>query len=407
MSQRTIQNIFCAFKDDLEESRQPLKNRKAIYALSHCRTREMGVSFYQCEARHEAVEQFHSCRHRSCYLCAQKKRAEWVEAQKGRIFDSPHFHVIFTLPHEYLSLWRYNEKEFSRILFKASQKTLLELIGDKKYWGVTPGVLMTLHTWGRQLTLHPHTHCLVSAGGLSASGQWKSMNDFLLPGAVLCKVYRGKIQAYLREAFEQGRLHLPPDMSLHGFWVQYRALYKKRWSVRVQERYSHGKGVVLYLARYCKGGPLDPRQIQHCDDRHIEMRYLDHRDGRTKAQSLTPMQFMQRLLQHVPAAGVHTVRYYGLYAPASKRRHGQCLELHGSLAGVNPSSGPDLRTMLVYCRTCGSPAKLAAQVWPRRQKGISINKDTPQISACGNAQQGDQRYIANVVRARDPCSINA
>src|SRR5690554_2297343 len=166
MPDRTIQRLFLSCQSALDASPQPLKNRQAISAITQCRTRDLGVSFYACPEGHGRWEHCHSCRHRSCYLCAQKRRLEWIEAQKQRLLDVPHFHVIFTLPHEYLSLWRYNEALFARLLFRASQESLQELLADPKYGRVRPGILMTLHTWGRQLTLHPHTHCLVTAGVL-------------------------------------------------------------------------------------------------------------------------------------------------------------------------------------------------------------------------------------------------
>ena len=208
MSNRAIQRLFAAYRKQLEQTNQPLKNIKAIHALTHCRTREMGISFYRCKKNHKAIEQFHSCRNRSCYLCAQKQRLEWIEAQKGRLLNTPHFHVIFTIPHEYLPLWRYNERLFSRLLFKSSQKTLIDLLGNNRWGEFTPGILMALHTWGRKLNLHPHTHCLVTAGGLQSNGQWKDHGKYLLPGRVMRAYYRGKVQSGLRDAFESGELTL-------------------------------------------------------------------------------------------------------------------------------------------------------------------------------------------------------
>ena len=96
--------------------------------LTHCRTRALCASYYCCKLNHAEIEQLHSCRHRSCYVCAHKQRLDWIEKQKARLLDVPHFHVVFTLPHVYLSLWRYNEALFARILFKASQETLMQLL---------------------------------------------------------------------------------------------------------------------------------------------------------------------------------------------------------------------------------------------------------------------------------------
>lgn len=387
MPDRTIQKLFRAYKPVLDRTPQPLKNRKAIEALRLCQTRELGVSHYACPKGHEHWEQFHSCRHRSCYVCAERKRVEWVEKQKQRLFDVPHFHVIFTLPHEYLSLWRYNEALFARLLFKASQTALIELMADPNFGGVTPGLLMALHTWGRRLNLHPHAHCLVTAGGLTPADKWKAASEYLLPSKVLRRYYRGKVQALLKAAFESGELTLPPDMNEPRFWQQYRALYQKEWSVRIEERYEHGKGVMLYLARYCKGGPLHPEQIKGWDRGFVEMSYLDHRDKRVKRQRLSALQLAQRLLQHVPAIGVHTVRYYGLYAPAAKRRHARLLSLHGNFEGRKAPLGVDLKSVVLCCKVCGASGKLLWQAWRATPKGNSLIKSGPTLGAGGTVQQ--------------------
>ncbi|MCZ0867282.1 transposase [Dasania sp. GY-19] len=397
MSNKKIQHLFTAFKNELKQTKQPLKNHKAIFAISHCRTSSMGASFYSCKNNHEAIEIFHSCRHRSCFLCAQRKRLEWIEKQKQRLFNTPHFHVIFTLPHEYLPLWRFNEKLFTSIIFKASQTTLLELLADKKYGGVTPGILMTLHTWGRKLNLHPHTHCLVSAGGLDADKHWKAIDKFLLPSGVIRKVYRGKVQSLIKAAFQSGEITLPADWHEGRFWSQYRSLYRKEWSVRIEERYEHGKGVVLYLARYCKGGPLHPEQIKSATSNRVELSYLDHRDKKTKRQHLKPMELIQRLLIHVPPKGIHTARYFGLYSAASKSKHIIARNIHGTLSGVGPSAGSRIADMLLYCKTCGGSASLSHQQWPMRQKGISINKNTRLGRFVGHVQQVDETDIAKGV----------
>jgi len=396
MSDRTLQNLFISFQDQLDPN-QPLKNLKAIHALTNCRTPAMGVSYYTCTENHPGVEHCHSCRHRSCYLCAQKARLEWIEKQKSRLLDVPHFHVIFTLPHEYLSLWRHNETLFSHIIFKASQETLQELLADERHGGITPGILMALHTWGRQLTLHPHTHCLVSAGGITSTGAWKDLGAYLLPSAVIRQVYRGKVQAQLKAAFENGELSLPKDMDETAFWVQYRALYNKSWSVRIEERYEHGKGVLLYLARYCKGGPVHPKQLKSVTADGIEMSYLDHRDKRVKRQRLTPTDFMQRLLQHVTPKGLHTVRYYGLYAPASKAKYRISCATCGTLSkATNPASAHRL-TMVLYCKTCGSQMTLSQRKWPHSQKGNSIDKAGVRDRAGSYAQPVDEKDLAREV----------
>lgn len=394
MPNRTIQKLFLTYEEHLSMTPQPLKNRKAIYAISHCRTAEMGTSYYACDNNH-VQQQHHSCRHRSCFLCAQKSRLDWVDKQRERLLDVPHFHVVFTLPHEYLPLWRFNEAQFVDLIFKASKETLIELIGDEKYHNVTPGILMALHTWGRQLSLHPHTHCLVTAGGLTKEKQWQDIDQFLLAIRVVKTLYRAKMQALILELYEAGKLSLPDSWSEHDFESVYRATYKKEWSVRIEERYEHGKGVMLYLSRYLKGGPINPKQITSCSDQSVSFRYLDHRDKRRKQLSIDPKTFIERLLTHVPAIGKHMVRTYGIYAGCNKTKHRLCAERVGTLKG-SPVPGLTVRDMLLFCSKCGTRNRLVRREWCGREKGNSINKEAPEFQhrANGSVQQEDEVDIA-------------
>jgi len=260
---------------------------------------------------------------------------------------------------------------------------------------------MALHTWGRQLNLHPHTHCLVTAGGLNRQGEWQGVDDFLLPIRVVKSLYRGRFQDAIRQAYEQGELTLPPDMNDKAFWKLYRAAYQKQWSVRIEERYEHGKGVMLYLARYLKGGPLNPAQIKSCDSKNVVFNYKDHRDKRVKPLSLKITELLRRLLLHVPAIGVHTVRHYGLYASSSKAKREYCVEKLGDLSGINGGGGDQIGDMVLFCKKCGEPARRTHSIWRREKKGISLNKKRATVLV----QQDDEAHLACELRTRDPCEL--
>ncbi len=156
--------------------------------------------------------------------------------------------------------------------------------------------------------------------------------------------------------------------------------------MRIEERYTHGKGLVLYLARYCKGGSVDPRQLKQITAEVVKISYLDHRDKRIKEQRLRPMDFINRLLQHVPPKGLHTIRYYGLYASASKLRYQRCKQQSGTLASMPRANSVDRVSMVIYCKTCGGPALLSRRWWSRRSKGISINKEALSTRASSSVQ---------------------
>lgn len=399
MSDRRIQKLLSAYEPTICSVQQPEKIRKAMYALSRCRTSELGSSYYRCPEGHELVEHAHSCRHRSCSVCANKGRLDWIERQKQRLLNVAHFHVVFTIPHEYLALWRFNERFMTQILFRSAQQTLLQLMGEEKHHGVVPGLLMALHTWGRQLNLHPHVHCVVTGGGMTTSGEWKDTGEYLLPGAILRSVFRGKFQSALKEALEDGLLTLPPQETEQTFATLHRALYKKDWNVRVEERYAHGKGVVMYLARYCRGGPVHPRQLKRVHTDEVVMRYLNHRTGRVCERRFPPETFVQSLLQHVAPTGQHTIRYYGLYSAGAKRRHQIAKAVHGTVDQF--AAGPQaLERRELVCQHCGQDYQLVGRRW---QKGNSINKSIVGHGASGHVQQRDEDEIANALRKRDPC----
>jgi len=309
---RIIQKIFQSYLPQLKNKNLPLKDLKAIDAIAACRTPEMGYHYLACPEGHEDKINAHSCRHRSCTICASKSRHNWIESEKQRLLNCPHYHVIFTLPHEYINLWQYNRKWFTQTFFKACRDTLIELLNDERYLGATPGILMTLHTWGRQLNMHPHIHCLITAGGLS-SDEWKTTrNGYLLPIKVVKSLFRGKMQAYIKQEHLEGRLRLPNNVGTYEFNQLHRSLYKKEWSIRIQEQYKHGQGVVLYLAKYMKGGPVHPQQILSSDHRNTTFSYKDHHSGKTKTLKIATQEFIRRILWHVPEIGVHVVRHYGL-----------------------------------------------------------------------------------------------
>lgn len=380
---RILQKILRYYFQRHPEAKLPLKDIKAVEAIAGCRTLSQGYNLLSCPDNHTEKIQRHSCRHRSCPTCADQARYQWIEAEQDRLIDCPHYHVIFTLPHEYLNLWQYNRKWFTQHLFKACRDTLMELLQDPRYLGATPGLLMTLHTWGRQLNYHPHIHCLVSAGGLTEQDDWKAVeSDYLLPIHVVKALYRGKLQAWVKQAVTEGELILPPHLSQASVLSMHRQLYQKPWSVRIQEKYAHGRGVALYLARYMKGGPIKPGQIIHCDQ-DIQFHYRDHRDNRQKTCRLCLDEFIKRLLWHVPETGIHVVRHYGLYAAKNQTRRRQ-------LQAERPerqSHGRTLRDAVHWrCETCGAPMQRIFSTYSGKDYENSVIKSLRQQTVQQNVE---------------------
>ena len=361
----TLQNIFeSGFNHFAAGKSLPHKYYKAAKAIVNCRTPYMGGSTYQCEDGHFDHAQYHSCKHRSCPLCSALPRARWVKAQQERLLACDHYHVIFTLPHELLELWRYNNRWFSDVLFQTCRDTLVTLLQDEKHLGALPGIIMALHTWGRNLSFHPHLHCLVTGGGIDKTQQWRQLqHHYLLPVAVMKALFKGKLLARLWTALNNNTLTLPPYIKRPVIQRLLRKLNEKTWNVHIQERYPHGRGVMLYLSRYVKGGAISNHRLTCVNEKQVHMRYKDHSDQQYKTMVLTQAQFIERVLWHIPETGQHSVRQYGLYAYQARSKRNQIRDELGQLPEQVITESLGWRDYLTSigrkprdtCSKCGKP----------------------------------------------------
>jgi hypothetical protein len=380
MASRVLQQLLDTHYPAFERT-LPLPDhvRAAVHGLRSCRTAALGGHVQACPDGHIERVWYNSCRHRFCPQCAQLQIAQWLERQRARMLACDHYHVIFTLPRELNALWLANVRELANVLFHVAWATLSELLGDPKYLGATPGMLAALHTWGQTLVLHPHLHCLVTGGGL-AGDTWQAVrHGYLLPARVVMPMFRGKLLAALHQALDAGQLTLPPQMTLPQLQMLLNRLGRQPWHVQIMQRYAHGQGVAIYLARYLRGGPLKPSRIVSWDAQTVTFRYADNQDpdaqgrGTRKLLSLSVVDFLQRWLLHVPPPGLQVVRAYGLYAPAKRETLAQCRHILGQAPLVVPPAG-DWQTYCAQqgpqhperCPVCGQRLIRTATVAPQR-----------------------------------------
>lgn len=403
----SMQGIFAGcFSQYAQGKRLALRDHKAARAIIQCRTSALGGHLQRCPDGHVSRIQYHSCRHRSCPRCSALPKARWAEAQQARLLACDHYHVVFTLPHELLELWLLNRSWFIDALFQASRDTLMSLLREGRYLKAEPGIVMSLHTWGRTLSLHPHIHCLVSGGGLDASGSWTPVkNGYLLPVRVVKALYRGKLLARLWAALRGARLKLPEGMDAAGLSRLLKVLGRKDWNVRLQERYAHGRGVMRYLARYVKGGPISDRRLVAVTPQRVCFRYTDHRDGKRKRMELSTDHFIQRVLWHVPEAGQHTIRHYGLYSHKARARRA-LIRAHLGQAPETESVAPlDWQQFMEdsggkdkgQCPVCGKRLQ-ALLPFGAKQHTNSIGP----IQRCAHVQQGVEVDAPTRYLERDP-----
>jgi hypothetical protein len=367
----TLQTIFQdAFPAYEQCHALPAHVRRAAHAIMQCRTAALGGHVQACPDGHMSRIWYNSCRHRSCPQCAYLQTERWLALQQARLLACDHSHVIFTLPHDLNPLWLANVPVMTTLLFQAVRDTLSALLADPKYLGAQPGIMAALHTWSQTLVLHPHVHCLVTGGGLTAEGQWKAVrHGFLLPVRVVMAVFRGKLLAAIRQALARAELGLPEGMRLQQLLNLLHRLghpRKTKWNVHIRERYRHGAGVVTYLARYVRGGPIKNARLVAWDGKRVTFtcrpRQEEADGGRPSLQPLTlaVADFLQRWLLHVPVPQTRVVRSYGLYHPTQA----DALAICRAHVGQPPVEAPvalDWQTVCAQrgdahperCPTCG------------------------------------------------------
>jgi hypothetical protein len=308
----------------------------AAQRMLACRTAALGGHKQVCPNGHVQRIWYNSCKHRFCPQCAFTSVERWLDRQKARLLGCAHFQVIFTLPDGLHALWQSNRREMRRLLFQAARESLFELLEDPKYLGARVGVIAALHTWGQTLIWHPHIHCLVTDGGLSRDGTWLAVNNgYLLPVRVVRGVFADQVREAIRAGLRSGKLTVPQGQRVDRWERVLVKLGKKKWHVKIMERYAHGAGVATYLARYLRGGPMRDRRIVGFDGQTVRFSYTDNRATKAvgrKVRETLPLpvdQFLGRLFQHVPEPNLKVVRYWGLYSPNKADDLARCRELLG------------------------------------------------------------------------------
>ena len=181
--------------------RMPYSHLRVMWAIEHCRTEALGGHVYHCQACDENRYCYHSCRNRHCPKCQNEKGQLRLEKQGDLLLPVPYFMLTFTLPAELKKLARHHQKLFYNLLFRASAAATQKLALDPRFVGGKIGMVGVLHTWGRNLSYHPHVHYLVPAGALADDGKsWlPARTDFLMPVKALSKLFRAKFRDALRK----------------------------------------------------------------------------------------------------------------------------------------------------------------------------------------------------------------
>lgn len=147
-----LQDIF----DQVHLNSMSSDQAKAFNMIRHCRTSSLGSHSEVCTECGVINVSYNSCRNRHCPKCQHSVQEHWVEAQMSKLLPVGYFHIVFTIPQELNTLVFQNQELLYSLLIRSAGHTLTELAKDPKYLGATTGVTSLLHTWGQNLSFHPH-----------------------------------------------------------------------------------------------------------------------------------------------------------------------------------------------------------------------------------------------------------
>lgn len=282
---------------------------RVLGALSKCRTSALGGHKYHCDHCGKDQISYNSCRNRHCPKCQGFNQAFWVEERMNHAYPAGHYHIVFTVPKTLHGICMLDSKWFYNHLFAAVWDTLRSF--GYSHYGVESGAICVLHTWGQNLSLHPHIHCLVPSLGYTLKGGMKHIGKhgkYLYPVTQLSDKFRGKFMAGVKRRLLKG-----------GLLAQYRSSVEKAWStpwvVFCEQSLGKPEHVVGYLGQYIHRVAISNHRIIDVNDREVCFMSKDYRDeGEVKTARLTGEEFLRRFCQHILPSGFVKIRYYGIYS---------------------------------------------------------------------------------------------
>ncbi len=319
-------------KQLVEKEKLSAEQIKSLFNIIQCRTSELGGHKEKCNCCGEQRYSYNSCGDRHCPKCQSNKQAMWVEQVTGTTLAVKHYHIIFTVPHCLNNICLWNPRKYYKILFSAVWRTLHSF--GYTHYGSETGAIAVLHSWGQNLSLHPHIHCIVPAAGYSLKGKWKNIGkyeNYLYPVHQLSETFKGKFLNSIKQTLKKLD-------AIEYFIQQIEKAYQSSWVVYSESSMANAKNVIHYLGQYTHRVAISNPRILDITDTHVRFVAKDYRDGaKQKVVQLDGVEFLRRFCMHIMPKRFVRIRKYGIYNPIIKRN----LELQ-----FKPEQKPDIEDIV-------------------------------------------------------------
>ena len=388
------------FSDYCHSHPVPEFKLKTLNAMINCKTGKLGYNLNHCRHCGKIEMRSCSCGNRNCPSCGYLEEKRWTAMRQAEVIPGiPYFHLVFTLPHTLADIMYQNQKDTLNLLFSAAKETILEL--SMKKLKMKPGILMILHSFGSDLSLHYHLHVLVSGGGLTKDKTCFKRclsNQFFLPLKAVTKVYRGKYMAGLKKLHDDEKLQYFHAAQKYRNSYEWKDLlntcYNTTWNVEIKPLAPVKKSgvkmnekettdnAVSYFARYTNRTAISNSRILSYDKEKVTFSYKDYHGSSytMKEMTISTEEFIRRFLMHLLPAGFCRVRSAGFLAGCVKKRS---LELIYTLLNkiYEPSemkSMSEAELILHFfgkdvsiCKNCGSKVEILPRM-SRRSAALYI-----------------------------------
>jgi len=322
-----ITKIFNRFRNDyLQHYSATLNQHKVMNSIMACKTEKLGYNIQKCDNCGHTHTHYNSCNNRHCPNCQGINKHKWILEKQNDILPVKYMHVVFTVPAELRTLFLYNKRKLYNLLFNSVWDTMESFSHDKRNrLEADMGMIAILHTWTQKMEYHPHLHCIIPAGGITANNKWKSTpinGDYLFNVEALSKAFKGKFMTNLKAMYRNRELKF---LDLQGctagqyFYDVKETVYRKDWVVYAKKSFNNKKSVFEYLGRYTHKIAISNYRIKSITDKEVTFEYLDRADNyKKKLRTVNGVEFIKLFLQHVLPPRFVKIRNYGFLSSRKK-----------------------------------------------------------------------------------------
>lgn len=317
MSNYTIKQIFQDNWNDFVFKNNDVVIRPIVFEevnkIINCGNPDFGYALYICDHCHKTLKVPFRCKSRFCNTCGVKYAQDRALSMAKKSIRCQHRHIVFTMSDK---LWFYFQKYRFLLngLFEAASQAILSWFYElNKSQNFTPGIMCTLHTFGRDLKWNPHIHMLCTEGGAG------NTDIFRIVKHINFKALRFRWQKLLLDYLTN---NLPPN-EIPNFKKLKNKIYTEYengfYVYAKPDNISSVQQTINYVVRYTGRPAMAQSRIINYDGQYVTFWYDRHEDGKRIEETIHAFEFMKRLIKHIPDKNFKVVRYYGLYA--KKRKH--------------------------------------------------------------------------------------